>query len=135
MLNSDEPIISLGGFGGSDPVMTKSELTSLVRSGELKYVLVGGRMGSGTVGNIPTGTNGSGGPQSAASGQNSANQPNFAGNASSSQMNFGRNQRSGTTQWVKSSCTVVSSDQWGSSNDSQSGTAGTLYNCTSAVSN
>lgn len=134
MLNSDEPIISLGGFGGSDPVMTKSELASLVRSGELKYVLVGGRMGGGAGGNAPSETNGSYGSQSAANGQYSSNGPN-GGNASSGAMNFGDSQQNGVSQWVENSCTVVSSDEYQSSDSNQSGSAGTLYNCTSAVSN
>ena len=41
-LATGQPVLAMGGFSGSDPAMTVSKLQALVRSGELRYVLVGG---------------------------------------------------------------------------------------------
>jgi 4-amino-4-deoxy-L-arabinose transferase-like glycosyltransferase len=41
-LATGRPVMAMGGFSGGDPAMTVSELQSLVRSGQLRYVLVGG---------------------------------------------------------------------------------------------
>ncbi|WP_231183407.1 glycosyltransferase family 39 protein [Haladaptatus sp. DYF46] len=129
MLRTDEPIISLGGFSGGDPVMDVDELASLVRSGDLRYVLVGGGMGGGTTGTAPSGADGTYGNQTAPS------SPDSGGNAGSGQGGFGGNQGSETTDWVQSNCRIVSSDQWQPSDTDGSAGTGTLYNCTAAVGN
>jgi 4-amino-4-deoxy-L-arabinose transferase-like glycosyltransferase len=41
-LATGKPVMAMGGFSGGDPAMTVSELQSLVRSGQLRYVLAGG---------------------------------------------------------------------------------------------
>src|SRR5215216_4016550 len=47
ILNTDEPVIDLGGFMGSDPVLSQERLAELVREGEVRYFLMpgGGPMG------------------------------------------------------------------------------------------
>jgi 4-amino-4-deoxy-L-arabinose transferase-like glycosyltransferase len=46
-LSTGRPVLAMGGFSGSDPAMTVGKLQQLVRSGQLRYVLVGGGPGSG----------------------------------------------------------------------------------------
>ncbi|MFF1544184.1 ArnT family glycosyltransferase [Streptomyces sp. NPDC058291] len=51
ILGSGEPVISMGGWSGTDNAMTLAELKSLVKSGKLHYIVVGdsrqGSTGSG----------------------------------------------------------------------------------------
>jgi 4-amino-4-deoxy-L-arabinose transferase-like glycosyltransferase len=46
-LATGKPVMAMGGFSGSDPAMTVSELQALVRSGQLRYVMTGGQGGPG----------------------------------------------------------------------------------------
>ena len=41
-LASGAPVMAMGGFSGSDPAPTLDQLQSLVASGQLRYVLLGG---------------------------------------------------------------------------------------------
>ena len=41
-LATDQPVMAMGGFSGTDPAPTLAQLQSLVASGELRFVLVGG---------------------------------------------------------------------------------------------
>ncbi|MBV9578139.1 MAG: glycosyltransferase family 39 protein [Chloroflexi bacterium] len=50
ILASDQPVMSLGGFTGSDPILTVDQFASLVESGQVRYVLAGGGMGGGPQG-------------------------------------------------------------------------------------
>ncbi len=53
-------MISLGGFLGSDPILTPTSLAHLVEKGELRYVLLGGG-GPGGGGGFARGSGASGG--------------------------------------------------------------------------
>jgi len=53
-LATGQPVIAMGGFGGSDPAMTVDRLRELVRSGQLRYVLVGGGGPGGNGGQAAT---------------------------------------------------------------------------------
>lgn len=44
-LATGRPVLAMGGFSGSDPAMTVTKLQQLVRSGQLRYVLLGGGPG------------------------------------------------------------------------------------------
>jgi 4-amino-4-deoxy-L-arabinose transferase-like glycosyltransferase len=55
ILETNQPVMALGGFSGSDPILTTSQLAALVKSGAVRYFLLDG-IGSG---------GGSGGSQSA----------------------------------------------------------------------
>lgn len=112
MLESDEPIISLGGFSGGDPVMDASELEELVESGELRYV-VSSQMGGRSMDNPPAGMNDS---------------------DDQSPMDIG-GQESGTSQWIENNCATVPNDEWQSSDTGDEESTGyTLYDCTTSVS-
>jgi 4-amino-4-deoxy-L-arabinose transferase-like glycosyltransferase len=43
ILNTDEPVVSLGGFNGADPVFSNERLADLVREGAVRYFLIEGR--------------------------------------------------------------------------------------------
>ena len=45
IITSGEPVMSLGGFMGSDKILTLDQFKSLVAKGEVRYVMVGGGMG------------------------------------------------------------------------------------------
>lgn len=47
ILATGEPVVTIGGFSGNDPAPTVSQLAQLVKSGQLKYVLVGSGGGRG----------------------------------------------------------------------------------------
>jgi len=52
ILATNKPVMTLGGFSGSDPILTTSQLAALVESGQVKYFLLssfggGGAGGSG----------------------------------------------------------------------------------------
>ncbi|GAA1800479.1 ArnT family glycosyltransferase [Actinomadura chokoriensis] len=47
ILRTGRPVIAMGGFTGGDPAMTVDKLQRYVREGELRYILLGGRMGPG----------------------------------------------------------------------------------------
>jgi 4-amino-4-deoxy-L-arabinose transferase-like glycosyltransferase len=44
-LATGQPVMAMGGFSGSDPAPTLAQLQAYVASGELRYVIVGGRGG------------------------------------------------------------------------------------------
>ncbi|HEV2583929.1 MAG TPA: glycosyltransferase family 39 protein, partial [Ktedonobacteraceae bacterium] len=45
ILETNQPVMALGGFTGSDPILTTTQLAALVKSGEVRYFLVGGNGG------------------------------------------------------------------------------------------
>ncbi|KAA8746051.1 phospholipid carrier-dependent glycosyltransferase [Paenibacillus sp. UASWS1643] len=47
IIDENAAVITLGGFSGSDPVYTTEELEQLVKSGQVKYFMVGGMGGRG----------------------------------------------------------------------------------------
>ena len=50
IIATGKPVVTIGGFTGSDPAPTVSQLAAMVKSGQLKYVLLGeggGRGGPG----------------------------------------------------------------------------------------
>jgi hypothetical protein len=42
IIATGKPVVTIGGFTGSDPAPTVAELAAMVKSGELRYVLLGG---------------------------------------------------------------------------------------------
>jgi 4-amino-4-deoxy-L-arabinose transferase-like glycosyltransferase len=49
-LATDDPVMSLGGFNGSDPYPTLAEFQALVSTGKVHYFIAGGMGGSGSAG-------------------------------------------------------------------------------------
>src|SRR5947209_5099658 len=50
ILATNKPVMTLGGFSGSDPILTTSQLAALVESGQVKYFLLNGSGGFGAGG-------------------------------------------------------------------------------------
>ena len=50
ILVTNKPVMTLGGFSGSDPILTTSQLAALVKSGQVKYFLISGSGGGGAGG-------------------------------------------------------------------------------------
>jgi 4-amino-4-deoxy-L-arabinose transferase-like glycosyltransferase len=51
MLKTDKAVMAMGGFLGTDPVLTTEQLAKMVRNGEVKYFLISGFGGGGGEGN------------------------------------------------------------------------------------
>jgi 4-amino-4-deoxy-L-arabinose transferase-like glycosyltransferase len=51
ILETNQPVMALGGFSGSDPILTTSQLAAMVKSGQVRYFLLNGTGGSGPGGN------------------------------------------------------------------------------------
>jgi 4-amino-4-deoxy-L-arabinose transferase-like glycosyltransferase len=84
ILDTGLPVMAMGGFSGSDPAPTLTQLQAMVVAGRLHYVLITGGMGRGPGAGGPPGMGGPGG-------------------GSSSEL----------TQWLTSNGTVVSSSEYG----------------------
>jgi 4-amino-4-deoxy-L-arabinose transferase-like glycosyltransferase len=50
ILETNQPVMALGGFSGSDPILTTSQLAALVKSGTVRYFLLSGSGGGGAGG-------------------------------------------------------------------------------------
>jgi hypothetical protein len=55
------PVLSMGGFSGSDPAMSSNRLAELVRTGQLRYVSAGGGFGGRFAGGFGGGPGGGSG--------------------------------------------------------------------------
>jgi 4-amino-4-deoxy-L-arabinose transferase-like glycosyltransferase len=47
ILATNKPVMALGGFSGSDPILTTTQLVALVKSGAVRYFLINGSGGGG----------------------------------------------------------------------------------------
>jgi 4-amino-4-deoxy-L-arabinose transferase-like glycosyltransferase len=47
ILATNKPVMTLGGFGGSDPILTTSQLSTLVKNGTIRFFLINGSGGGG----------------------------------------------------------------------------------------
>ncbi len=45
ILTTNKPVMALGGFSGGDPILTTSQLATLVKNGTVRYFLLGGGFG------------------------------------------------------------------------------------------
>jgi len=116
ILATNKPVMSLGGFSGSDPILTTSQLATLVKNGTVRFFLMNSFGGRGQIpsqvsNQIPTQTRSGGG---------------FGG--------FG-GQQSSLTTWVTQHCKTVPASQWQTSSTSTgsggfgSARASQLYDC------
>ena len=123
ILATNKPVMVLGGFSGSDPILTTTQLASLVANGTVRFFLLNSFNGGGQIppqilNQIPeqfrdrlqSGFRGFGG--------------------------FGGGQQSALTTWVTQHCTTVSTSLWQSSSTGSGagggfgrGGANQLYDC------
>jgi 4-amino-4-deoxy-L-arabinose transferase-like glycosyltransferase len=56
IIATGKPVMALGGFSGSDPILTVAQLQALVANGTVRYFLLGGGGGGGGFGGGPSGS-------------------------------------------------------------------------------
>jgi 4-amino-4-deoxy-L-arabinose transferase-like glycosyltransferase len=109
IIQTGKPVMALGGFLGSDPILTPTTLAQLVAKGTVRYVLLpsaqGFRIPSGMLQDVPSSVRN----QIEAFGRGG-----FGG--------FGPGgQASALTQWVSANCATVPSSLWQTTSSNQSG--------------
>ena len=122
ILATNKPVMALGGFGGSDPILTTDQLAALVSQGTVRYFLLGSFRGGGQpppqfLEDIPEQFQDRIGDRSGGGGG----------------FGFG-GQQSALTSWVTQHCTVVPASQWQSSTSNTQNVPGPvganqLYDC------
>ena len=108
ILATNKPVMALGGFSGSDPILTTSQLQSLIANGTIRYFLLnaprtGQQIPSQTLNRIP------------AQYRNAVRNGNYGG--------FG-GQQSALTTWITKNCTTVSTNLWQSTTAASTNTGG-----------
>lgn len=111
ILATNKPVMSMGGFSGSDPILTTSQLATMVANGTVRFFLLNGpRTGQ----QIP---------------------PQILDQIPQQYRNFARNgfggfggQQSALTTWVTQHCSTVPTSVWQSS-AAGAGIANRLYDC------
>jgi len=157
VIATGQPVMALGGFSGSDPILTTSDLEHLVANGTVRYFLMGGRGGFGGFGGFPGG-GGSTDQAGTAHTQSGANPGSFGGfgQTSGDRTTRGGESAAGTagerpdvqrggfggfgfidqnTTWVSDNCTAVPSSEWqpAAAGGSGLGSYETLYDCAGAT--
>jgi 4-amino-4-deoxy-L-arabinose transferase-like glycosyltransferase len=100
IIDTNRPVMSLGGFSGGDPILTTSQLASLVANGTVRFFLLNGF--GGRRGQIPQQILN----QLPAQLRNRIQQGGFAGPG------FGGGQQGALTAWVTQHCKAVPSNLW-----------------------
>jgi 4-amino-4-deoxy-L-arabinose transferase-like glycosyltransferase len=118
ILATGQPVVTMGGFNGSDPAPTLAQLQHLVSSGQLHYVL----LGAGGPGGSPFGAGGfrPGGLGRGGFAGGDFRGGDFRGGAGGPQ-GVGNSNLSAIEKWVTSHGTVVPASQYGAT------ATGTLY--------
>jgi 4-amino-4-deoxy-L-arabinose transferase-like glycosyltransferase len=125
ILATNKPVMSLGGFGGSDPILTTTQLAQLVSNGTVRFFLTGGagRGGAFNLNNVP------------AQYRNIAKQFTSRGAGAGGFGGFGGGTQSSLTTWVTQHCKQVPKNLWSTlstSSSSAQGGASQLYDCSAA---
>jgi len=122
ILATNKPVMALGGFSGSDPILTTTQLASLVAKGTVRFFLLNsfsgrGQLPSQILDQIPE---------------------QFRNRIQSGPGGVGGGQQSALTSWVTQHCKTVSTSLWQSSSTSTGssgfgpGRANQLYDCATA---
>ncbi len=136
IIETNKPVMSLGGFSGSDPILTTSQLASLVANGTVRFFLLnsfrGGRqLSQQTINQIIN--------QLPAQLKSQAQQFLKQGGLAAGPGGFG-GQQSALTTWVTQHCKSVPASQWQPASSSSGtgvggggfGGASQLYDCAAA---
>jgi len=120
ILATNKPVMALGGFSGSDPILTTNQLASLVKNGTVRFFLLnsfnGGRqLPPQILDRIPE---------------------QFRNRLGNGAAGFGGGQQNALTTWVTQHCSTVPASLWqsastnsGSGNGFGRGGANQLYDC------
>jgi len=106
ILATGKAVMALGGFTGTDPILTSAQLQSLIQKGVVRYFLING-------------------------GDTRSDATTGSGSASGAVINVGGPNGSSNTavQWVEQHCTTVTASAWSSSGTSS---GEQLYLCTAS---
>jgi 4-amino-4-deoxy-L-arabinose transferase-like glycosyltransferase len=121
ILETNKPVMALGGFGGSDPILTTGQLAALVSQGTIRYFLMGSFREGGQI------------PPQFLEDIPEQFRDRF-GDRSGGPGGFGGGQQGALTSWVTQHCTAVPASQWQSSASNTQNTPGPvggnqLYDC------
>ena len=129
ILATNKPVMSLGGFSGSDPILTTSQLASLVANGTVRFFLLNSFGGRGQI------------PQQILNQLPSQFRSRVQQGGLAGPGGFGGGQQGALTTWVTQHCKVVPANLWQPASTS-SGTGGgggfgfgganQLYDCAAA---
>jgi 4-amino-4-deoxy-L-arabinose transferase-like glycosyltransferase len=129
ILATNKPVMSLGGFSGSDPILTTSQLASLVANGTVRFFLLNSFGGRGQI------------PQQILNQLPSQLRSRVQQGGLAGPGGFGGGQQGALTTWVTQHCKVVPANLWQPASTS-SGTGGgggfgfgganQLYDCAAA---
>ena len=112
ILTTNKPVMAMGGFSGGDPILTTSQLSSLVKNGTVHFFLLdsgrGGSLSKQILEDLP------------AQLRERLESGNFGGFGG-----FGGARSSNTTTWVTQHCTLVPSSAWSTNSSARS----QLYDC------
>jgi hypothetical protein len=130
ILETNKPVMALGGFIGSDPILTTAQLQVLIKNGTVRYFLLGGggggtgaRAGGFNINDLPAQIR----EQIAARGGNGEPPTGSFGGGG------GGGSQSTLTSWITQNCKVVSASSWQSSSSGSSSQGGSqLYDCVAA---
>lgn len=116
ILATGKAVMALGGFTGTDPILTTSQLQALIKAGTVRYFLLDGGDTRATI---------SSGSSSSSSGSASS------GSSSGSVINVGGPNGSSNTAvlWVEQNCSTVPTSAWQSSNSATTTSGQSLYVC------
>jgi 4-amino-4-deoxy-L-arabinose transferase-like glycosyltransferase len=122
ILDTGKPVMAMGGFSGSDPILTQQTVAELVANNTVRFFLLsGGSSSNQQTSQTTKGTS-----------QTQAGPGGFGGGPDGGQ--------SSVTTWVSSHCTTVATAQWQSQSQGQQGGFGggpgggsqQLYDCSNA---
>lgn len=123
IIQTGQPVMTLGGFSGSDNILTLSEFKKLVSEGQLRYVIVsGGGQGGGQAGGFGT-TSDQSTYANDNTASNSANTESTTTNTDSSKDSKTSGGPGGSSEimnWVKANGKLVSSSEYSGSSSSSS---------------
>jgi len=118
ILSTNKPVMAMGGFSGNDPILTTSNLQTLIKDGAVRFFLINSQRGAQRlIGQLPE-----------------QYRNFFSGRGGG--FNFGGLGRNSLSTWVSSHCNSVPTKDWQSSTgNSAAGFGGSqLYDCASARS-
>jgi 4-amino-4-deoxy-L-arabinose transferase-like glycosyltransferase len=121
ILATNKPVMAMGGFGGSDPILTPSDLQALIQNNTVRFFLI----------NAPRTTQGQNGGTTVRGGNNTNN------GGTGGIGGFGGNSRQNAlTSWISTNCSAVPASNWQHSTKAASPAQGgnQLYDCAAARS-
>ena len=120
ILATNKPVMAMGGFGGSDPILTTSDLQTLIQNGTVRFFLINAPRTTQSQNGTTTNRRGNG--------TNNVVPGGFGG--------FGNSRQSTLTTWISTHCSAVPASEWQHSSKSGSAALGgnQLYDCAAARS-